>query len=73
LPHGEALPAPKRPKLGNLGCDEVMDWREESSHEDEEYTPPASCPHLRTQQKLNDLIENVNLFKVKAEILVSRL
>jgi hypothetical protein len=26
VPHGEGLPVLKRPELGNLQCDKVMDW-----------------------------------------------
>ena len=49
-----------------------MHWKEESSHEDEQYTPSGSCPHLIMQSGLNYLIRDFNLSKTKAAVLPSR-
>ena len=38
----------------------------------EEYTPPNSWPRLITQPELNDLIRDLNLFEIKAEVFASR-
>jgi hypothetical protein len=49
-----------------------MDWREKNIHEDE-YVSPDLCSHLITPLQLNDLIRDLNLSKIKAEIFASRL
>ena len=35
--------------------------------------PKTNCPHLKTQQELNDLVRDLNLPKSKSELLGSRL
>jgi hypothetical protein len=47
--HGEGLRFCKRPELGNLEFDEVMDLNGENKYEDEEYVPSDLCPYLIMQ------------------------
>jgi len=78
VPHGEDLPMPEPPKEYNLISEmEEEDTEKTGSHEertDPDFQGPASeSPHKLTQNELNDLVRNLELPKVKAELLVSRM
>ena len=75
VPHGEDLPMPESPKEYNLNSEmEEEDTEKTEPHEEETIDPgfqgPASeSPHKLTQNDLNDLVRNLELPKVKAELL----
>jgi hypothetical protein len=48
-----------------------LEWA--NSYEDEEYMPPDLSPHLIPEPELNDLTQDLNLSKIKAEVIASRL
>jgi hypothetical protein len=79
MPHGEDLPMPEPPKEYNLNLDmEEEDTEKTGPHEEEPTDPdfqgPASeSPHKITQNELNDLVHNLELPKVNAELLASRM
>jgi len=71
--HDEGLCFHKRPELGNLEFDEVMDCNGENKYEHEEYVPSDLCLHLIMQPELNNLTYYLNLLKIKAGVTTSRL
>jgi len=79
VPHGEDLPVPEPPKEYNLNSEmEEEDMEKTGLHEEEPTDPdfqgPASeSPHKLTQNKLNYLVGDWKLPKVKAELLASRM
>jgi len=79
VPRGEDLPMPEPPKEYNLNSEmEEEDMEKTGSHKEEPTDPdfqgPASeSPHKLTQNELNDLVRNLELPKVKAELLASRM
>ena len=76
-PHGGDLPVPEPPKEYHLNSEmEEGDTEKTGSHEEEPTDPdfqgPASeSPHKLTQNELNDLVRDLELPKVKAELLAS--
>jgi len=78
VPHGD-LPVPEPPKEFNLNSEmEEEDTEKTGLHEEEPTDPgfqgPASgSPHKLTQNELNDLVCDVELPKVKAELVASRM
>jgi hypothetical protein len=79
VPHGEDLPVPELPKERNLNLEmEEKDKEKTGPHEEEptgpDFQSPASeSPQKLTQNKLNDLARDLELSKVKAELLASRM
>ena len=79
VPHGEDLPMPEPPKEYNLNLEmEEEDMEKTGPHKEEPTDPdfqgPASeSPHKLTQNELNDLVRDLELPKVKAELLASRM
>jgi len=78
VPHGEDLPMPEPPKEYNLNSEmEEEDMEKTGPHEeptDPDFQGPASeSPHKLTQNELNDLVCNLELPKVKAELLATRM
>jgi len=79
VPHGEDLSVPEPPKEYNLNSEmEEEDTEKTGPHEEEPTDPdfkgPASeSPHKLTQNKLNDLVCDLDLPKVKAELLAFRM
>jgi len=79
VPHGEDLPVPEPPKDYTLNSEmEEEDTEKTEPHEEEPTDPdfqgPASeSPHKLTQNELNDLVRSLELPKVKAELLASRM
>jgi len=79
VPRGEDLPMPEPPKEYNLNSEmEEEDTEKTGSHKEEPTDPdfqgPASeSPHKLTQNELNDLVRNLELPKVKAELLASKM
>jgi len=75
--HGEDLPMLEPPKEYNLNLKmEEEDTEKRGTHEEEHTDPDFQCPaskspHKPTQNKLNDLVRNLELAKVKAELLAS--
>jgi len=78
VPHVEDLPVPEPPKEYSLNSEiEEEDTEKTGPHKEEPADPdfqgPASeSPHKLTQNKLNDLVRDWELPKVKAELLASR-
>jgi len=78
-PHGEDLPVPEPPKEYNLNSEmEEQETEKTGSHEEEPTDPdfqgPATeSPHKLTKNELNDLVRDLELPKVKAELLASRI
>ena len=79
VPHGDDLPVPEPPKEYNLNSEtEEEDPEKKGPHEEEPTDPdfqsPASeSPHKLTQNELKDLVRNLELPKVQAELLASRM
>jgi len=79
VPHGEDLPVPEPPKEYNLNSEmEEEDTEKTGPHEEERTDPdfqgPASgSPYKLTQDELNNLVLDLELPKVKAELLASRM
>jgi len=79
VPHGKDLSMPEPPKEYNLNSEmEEEDTEKTGSHEeapaDPDFQGPASeSPHKLTQNELNDLVHDLELPKVKAELLASRM
>ena len=79
VPHGEDLPMPEHPKEYNLNSEmEEEDTEKTEPHEEEPTDPdfqgPASeSPHKLIQNELNDLVRDLELPKVKTELLASRM
>jgi len=79
VPHGEDLPVPEPPKEYSLISEmEEEDTEKTGPHEEEPTDPdfqsPASgSPHRLTQDELNDLVHDLELPTVKAEMLASRM
>ena len=68
--HSDQLPMPKPPVTLPETSAESSQSSSSSEFEDE---PNTNCPHLITQQELNDLVCNLNLPNSKSELLGSRL
>ena len=68
--HSDQLPVPKPPVTLPETSAESSQSSCISKFEDE---PNTHCPHLITQQELNDLVRDLNLPKSKSELLGSRL
>jgi len=79
VPHGEDLPLPEPLKEYHLNSEmEEEDTEKTEPHKEEPRDPdfqgPASeSPYKLTQTKLNDLVRDLELPKVKAELLASRI
>jgi len=79
VPHGKDLPVPEPLKENNLNSEmEEKDAEKVGPHEEEPTDPdlqgPAfESPHKLTQNELNDLVGDLELPKVKAELLASRM
>jgi hypothetical protein len=79
VPHGEDLPMPEPPKEHNLHLVMEEEHKEKTGPHEEEPTDPDSqgpaseSPHKLTQNELNDLVLDLVLPKVKAELLASRM
>ena len=79
VPHGEDLPVPKPPKEHNLNSEMEEEDTEKTGPQEEEPTDPdfqgpaSDAPHKLTQNELNDLVRDLELPKVKAELLASRM
>jgi len=76
VPHWEDLPMPDPPKEYNLNSE--LEAEDAGPHKEEPTDPdfqvPASeSPHKLTQNELNDLVSNLELPKVKAELLAFRM
>lgn len=67
--HSMGVSVHKRPVLEYLEYCEVMEW--ENSCEDEESMQSDSCLYLIMQPELNDIIYDLNLSKITAEVLAS--
>ena len=77
VPHGEDLPVPEPPKEFSLNLEVEEEDTEKTAPREEladpDFQGPASeSPHKLTQNKLNDLVRDLELPKVKAELLASR-
>ena len=78
VPHGEGLPMPEPPKEYNLNWEmEEEDTEKTGPHQEEPTDPdfrdPApESPHKLKQNELNHLVRDLELSKVKAEMLASR-
>jgi len=82
VPHGEGISFPEPPKEFTIESDdekegESISGSPESPASTEPHVShgrtPAPQPHILTQDELNDLIHNLELSKIKAELLGSRL
>jgi len=79
VPHGEDLPVPEPPKEYNLNSEmEEEDTEETGPHEEEpkdtDFQGQASeSPHILTQNELNDPVRDMELPKVKTELLAFRM
>jgi len=78
VPHGENLSMPEPLKEYNLNLEmEEKDTEKTEPHEeptDPDFQGPASeSPHKLTQNELNDVVRDLQLPKVKAELLTSRM
>ena len=79
VPRGEDLPVPESPTDYTLNSEmEEEDTEKTGPHEEEPADPdfqgPASVsPNKLTQNEQNDLVRDLELPKVKAELLVSRM
>jgi hypothetical protein len=79
VPHGKCLPVPKPPKEYNLNSElEEEDTEKRGPHQEEpidlDFRDPApESPHKLRQNKLNDLVRDLELPTVKAEKLASRM
>jgi len=79
VPHGEDLPMPEPPKEYSLNSEMEEEDTEKTGPHDEEPTypdfrgPASESPHKLTQNELNDLVSDLELPKVKAELLAHRM
>ena len=79
VPHGEDLPVPDLLKEYNLNSETEEEDTEKTGHHEEEPTDPdfqdpaSESAHKLTQNELNDLVGDLELPKVKAELLASRM
>jgi len=79
VPHGEDLPMSEPPKDYTLNSEmEEEDMEKTGPHEEEPTEPdfqgPASVSHHKlTQQELNDLVRDLELPELKAELLANRM
>ncbi|XP_073533089.1 uncharacterized protein [Phyllobates terribilis] len=77
VPHTEKLPVPKAPETFSVESSEEEEgaWCHEasSSHDPDFLSATSTEPHLITQSDLNDLVSDLDLPKIKAELLGSRL
>ena len=79
MPHGEDFPVPEPPKEYNLNLEMKEEDTEKTGPHKEEPTDPdfqgpaSESPHKLTQNELNDLVRDLELPKVKAELLASRM
>ena len=73
MPHEEDQPVPKPPKEYNLSSEmEEEDTEKTGPHED--FQGPASeSLHKLIQNELNDLVRDLELPKVKTELIASRM
>ena len=78
VPHGEHLPVPDPPKYYTFNSEMEEEDAEKTGPHEEERTDPdfqdpsSESPHEHTQNELNDLVRDLELPKVKAELLASR-
>jgi len=73
--HSEALPVPHPATVADVVADETSTVME-NEHSDDytfEQTSTSGEPHLLTQCELNDLVRDLKLSKINAELLGSRL
>jgi hypothetical protein len=79
MPHEEDLPLPEPPKEYNLDSEmEEEDTEKTGPHEEEPTDPDFQGPasgslHKLIQDELNDLVRDLELPTVKAELLASRM
>lgn len=78
VPHNAELPVPQPPAHLTVDEDYVLEATAEVQHEEEDdptYVGSTSTfePHLITQGELNDLVRDLKLSKIQAELLASRL
>ena len=79
MPHGEDLQVPEPPKEHNLNSEMEQEDAEKTGHHEEEPTDPnlhrpaSESPHKLTHNELNDLVRDLELPQVKAELLASRM
>ena len=72
--HGEDLSVPKPPKDYTLNSEMEEGDTEKTGHTDPDFQGPSSeSPHKLTQNELNDLVRDLELPGVKAELLASRM
>ena len=79
VPHGEDLSVPEPPKEYNMNS--VMEEEDtektgphkEKSTDPDFQVPAPESPHKLTQNELNDLVRDLELPKVKAEMLASKM
>jgi len=78
VPHGEDLPVLEPPKGYNLNSEMEEEDTEKTGPHEEEHTdldfqgPATELPHKLIQNEKNDLVCDLELPKVKAELLASR-
>jgi len=79
VPHEEDLPMPEPPKEYNLNSEMKEEDTEKTGPHEEEPTDPdfqgpaSESPHRLTQNELNGLVHDLELPKVKAKLLASRM
>ena len=79
MPQGEDLPVPEPTKEYNLNSEMEEEDTEKTGPHGEQPTypdfqgPASGSPHRLTQNELNDLVRDLELPKVKAELLASRM
>jgi hypothetical protein len=78
VPHGKDLLVLEPPKEYNLNSEMKEEDTEKTEPHEEEPTDPdfqgpaSESPHKLIQNELNDLVRDLELLKVKAELLASR-
>ena len=79
VPHGEDLPVPEPSKEYNLNSEMGEEDKEKTGPHKEESTDPdfqgpaSESPHKLTQNELNDPVRDLELPKVKAELIAPRM